>query len=95
METYFHDITRLYPFLILLALVNVGLHTIAAKFKIIDAYAYYRQRWMPDVCEFCLFFWMAFIELWVINNDYNNFILTLGFNFGMAVAMAVISRKFL
>lgn len=75
--------------LVALALFNTGLYFIAIKIGLIKWYTFYHRAWMPELCEFCLFFWMAFIEL----NVYNWHLLVI--NFITAIILSVISRKML
>jgi hypothetical protein len=79
------------------ALYNAGLYLVATKVGLIEFYDYHRKRWMPERCEFCLFFWMSVLE------ETYHFVLKLShfylfdlcIIFAFAVATATLSRKIL
>lgn len=76
-----------------LACMNTGLYLVAVKFRIIDFYNAHRKHWMPS-CTFCLFFWMAFIEVTLMIIQW--WILSVEgalIAFALSVAAAAVSRR--
>lgn len=80
--------------LILLSLINTAFLIIAGKWGIISWYQSHRAKWMPSDCNFCCFFWMAFIELVPLNGldglDISVFIIS----FFHSLACSVVSLYF-
>lgn len=50
---------------IFLAVVNVAIFILCEKWGVIRLYQFYKPKWMP-VCNFCFFFWVAFLQLLII-----------------------------
>lgn len=82
-------------FTIFLVGLNVGIFLVLAKLRAIEYYSLHKRKWMPS-CNFCLFFWMAFIE--VVRFITADIIFTwAGFIWTIQLALfaAAISRKLL
>ena len=79
---------------VIFALLNTGLVLVAEKWKILEWYELHKKPWMP-YCLFCLFFWMALIELTIAYFyqsafDLWSFIMIIPFS----LCSAVLSRYF-
>lgn len=83
---------------LIFGLLNTGLFIIADKWGVIRYYELHRQKWMPDKCEFCLFFWMALTELLIWSFTFRSMCFDFGavlINIGFGIVAAVVSRFFL
>ena len=100
MKSLFESITfgpmTIFLIVLFFALLNVGLFLIAEKHGAVKFYELHRRKWMPNKCEFCVFFWMSLIELFVTAlTNHSADMLTFMFALPLAICAAVISRFFL
>jgi hypothetical protein len=59
--------------MILFSAFITSLYYVAMKYGIIDWYELNRLDWMPEKCEFCLFFWLNLI-LWTFADQHYEFL---------------------
>ena len=48
--------------ILIFSFANCALIECFRKWKIIEKYDFNRKIWMPEFCEFCIFFWIGLIE---------------------------------
>lgn len=53
-------------FVFIYALFSVAVMILLEKWKVLEYYQVNRRRWMPPPCNFCFFFWFAFVGVMLI-----------------------------
>lgn len=55
--------------LVLLSLFNVAILILATKWGLVTWYQLHRPKFLPQSCNFCLFFWLAFLQMMLMHFD--------------------------
>ncbi len=58
---------NLIDFFFVVSLASVAIWIVLHKWGFLDWYQFKRRKWMPIDCNFCFFFWLAFLQFQIYN----------------------------